>query len=195
MYNLQGDEANAKPQLETIECLSSLHAGGQSKTHDTRGHRPRGDPPKPWGPRPKRAGVHGPHRGHQPQLFLVAPLGLQQLPGSAGAFPLPTGTLLLHRAPCAGSWPLHAWLRGQCFRPQPASDSNSNRSWGRAGERTAPSGAGRLRTGQSMRGGHRPASSLCGYGFALPPGRRCRRGKPARAASSGAGRWPSSDFC
>ena len=82
----------------------------QSKAHYTRGQGPRGDPPIPWGPRPKREGVRSPHRGHQPQLFLVAPFGLQQLPGSAGAFPLPTGTLLLHGAPSTGSRPLHAWL-------------------------------------------------------------------------------------
>lgn len=167
----------------------------QSKAHYTRGQGPRGDPPIPWGPRPKREGVRSPHRGHQPQLFLVAPFGLQQLPGSAGAFPLPTGTLLLHGAPSTGSRPLHAWLGGQCFRPQPAGDSNSNGSWGRAEEKNAPPGVGRLRTGQSTSGGHRTASSLCHCGLALPPGRRCRRAKPARAASGGAGRLPSSELC
>ena len=128
------------------------------------------------------------HRGHQPQLFLVAPLGLQQLPGSAGAFPLPTGTLLLHGAPGTGGRTLHAGLRPCRFRAQPAGDSNPNGPGGGplGGVRPlAPGGCAQARACAASGSRNRIGSA---------PGRRCRYAPPARAGQSAAS-WDSSpDF-
>lgn len=73
-----------------------------------------------------------PHRGHQPQLFLVAPLSLQQLPSGADTFSFPTSTLLSHWATRGGTRTLHAWPRILVFPQRRAEDSNSNRSVGGA---------------------------------------------------------------
>lgn len=142
--------------------------------------------PHPGFPNPRRKGVPGPHRGHQPQLFLVAPLGLQQLSGGAGAFPLPAGTLLLHRAPSSGAQALHVWLMGRRFRPQPAGDSNPNRCGGGGGaaERSAPPGAGKPRAGRSLCGSQ-PKRIWCP--LLRRPNAWVVRG--ARRAKAGWGRW------
>lgn len=138
--------------------------------------------PHPGVPAPDGKACRAPHRGHQPQLFLVAPLGLQQLPGGAGAFPLPAGTLLLQRAPSCGARALHVWLTDRHFPPQPAGDSNPNRFGGGAAERSAPPGAERLLSGRSMRGG-RP---LC---FWSPPILHRPNARVVRGALRVRARW------
>lgn len=134
--------------------------------------------------------MSGPHRGHQPQLLLVSSLGFQQLPSGTGAFPLPAGTLLLHRAPSSEAEALHARLTGQHFRPQPARDSNPNRSGGRAAERSAPPGAESCAQDGVCAAASQTAPDLR-YGIAPKPGWCCRCMAPAGLGPGGADRWPS----
>lgn len=151
VYSLQEEEANAKPLLETVECLSSLHAGGQSKTilgvTDLAETLPYPGVPAPYG----RACAAAP--------WPPAPA----VPGSAAQSPA-----ALEQCGRASAPNGHAVLALGTFRWRPASPFPAEKSMlpaaarrrfksqplrGRGRERSAPPGAGRLHAGRSMRGG------------------------------------------